>query len=184
MREKWKGYGYWGAAFVAGLAIGIALMVQPLPVSKLASSNSDQGIGKSFTLVLTRSYLCGVRDEEHKPVPVHLLADTMAAYKGWEIVSGDLSKLILLKREHDLSPECKENGHFGLSEDGILTLFHGLPQEQEVIQTFYRINTEKMEASLSKEEVENLKRGIRIHDLAEYHSVLSTYGEYQLSEEE
>ena len=190
MKRKWMVYGSWGPALTVGIVIGIALMAPPLSeqasVQKLISvgSESAQQVGKPFTLVLTRSYLCGVRDEEHKPVAAHLLPDAMAEYKGWEIVSGDASKLILLKREHDLSPACKENGHFGLSEDGILTLFHGLPQEQEVIQTFYRINTAKMEASMSKEEVENLKRGIRVHDLAEYHSVLSTYGEFQLIEEE
>lgn len=193
MKKKWMVYGSWAASLMTGVVIGIVLMAQPLAERtsawKLIPSDSTAGkaaetTGKSFSLVLTRSYLCGVRDEEHKPVPANLLADTMAAYKGWEIVSGDSNKLILLKREHDLSPACKENGHFGLSADGVLTLFHGLPQEQEVVQTFYRINTAKMEASMSKDEVENLKRGIRVRDLAEYHSVLSTYGEFQLMEDE
>ncbi|WP_235615795.1 BofC C-terminal domain-containing protein [Brevibacillus reuszeri] len=111
------------------------------------------------------------------------MAETMVDYKGWEIVSADSAKMILMKREQDISPRCKENGHFGISADGMLTLFHGVPAEQEVVQTFYRINTAKMEASLSKEEVENLKRGIRVRDLAEYNSILSTYGEFQLNDD-
>ncbi|CAM3494027.1 BofC C-terminal domain-containing protein [Brevibacillus invocatus] len=185
-------YASWAAALVTGLIVGIVLMVQPgtnktTGIAQLLSGQADKSaiaMSKSYGLVLTRTYLCGVRDEEHKPVSLDRLPDVMVDYKGWEIVSADASKLILLKREHDLSPACKENGHFGINEDGMLTLFHGLPKEQEVVQAFYRINTAKMEASLSKEEVDNLKRGIRIRDLAEYNSVLSTYGEFQLSEEE
>ena len=193
MKKKWMVYCSWLIALVTGVVIGIALMAQPLAERTSAwklvpyehfSEETTHPVGSPFSLVLTRSYLCGVRHEEHKPVAVERLADAMSAYKGWEIVSGDASKLILLKREHDISPACKENGYFGLSEDGLLTLFHGLPQEQEVIQTFYQINTAKMEASMSQNELENLKRGIRVRDLAEYHSVLSTYGEFQLGEDE
>ncbi|MCM3080109.1 MULTISPECIES: BofC C-terminal domain-containing protein [Brevibacillus] len=192
MKRKWMVYASWAAALVTGLIVGIVLMVQPgtnktTGIAQLLSGQADKSaiaMSKSYGLVLTRTYLCGVRDEEHKPVSLDRLPDVMVDYKGWEIVSADASKLILLKREHDLSPACKENGHFGINEDGMLTLFHGLPKEQEVVQAFYRINTAKMEASLSKEEVDNLKRGIRIRDLAEYNSVLSTYGEFQLSEEE
>lgn len=192
MKRKWMVYASWAAALLTGLIVGIVMMLQPggdkqNSLTRLFSPSSENAarvMGNTYNLVLTRTYLCGVRDEEYKPVTANRLADMMADYKGWEIVSADAHKLILLKREHDLSPACKENGYFGLNEDGMLTLFHGLPKEQEVVQTFYRINTAKMEASLSKEELENLKQGIRIHDLAEYNSVLSTYGEFQLMEEE
>lgn len=192
MKRKWMVYVSWAAALLTGLIAGIVLMMQPgaekpAGIAQLLSGPADKSaaaMSKSYGLVLTRTYLCGVRDEEHKPVTLDRLPDVMVDYKGWEIVSADSTKMILLKREHDLSPACKENGHFGISEDGMLTLFHGLPKEQEVVQAFYRINTAKMEASLSKEEVDSLKRGIRIRDLAEYNSVLSTYGEFQLSEEE
>lgn len=190
MKKKGMVYASWALALATGLVAGIALaqgdgketgvwtrLVAGSPGKTLTASAG------SYDLVLARSYLCGVRNEEHRPVEAKHLAETMADYKGWEIVSGDSGKLILMKREHDISPECKENGHFGLSADGMLTLFHGVPSDQEVVQTFYRINTAKMEASLPKEEVESLKRGIRVHDLAEYNSVLSTYGEFQLSEE-
>jgi forespore regulator of the sigma-K checkpoint len=189
MKKKWLVYCAWLLALATGVVLGIALMSQPLAEQTFAwkpvpSEETIRPVGKTLSLVLTRTYLCGVRDEEHKTVSAEQLGDVMSAYKGWEIVSGDASKLILLKREQDISPACKENGYFGLSEDGVLTLFHGLPQEQNVIQTFYRINTAKMEASMSRQELENLKKGIRVRDLAEYHSVLSTYGEFQLGEDE
>jgi len=188
MNKKWMIVASWAFALAAGLVGGIVLAQssgkESAALTELLAggpNRSMQAMGNSYEFVLTRSYLCGVRDEERKPVSRNHIADSMADYQGWEIVAADAAKVILMKREHDISPECKENGHFGLSADGMLTLFHGLPADQEVVQTFYRINTAKMEASLPKEEVESLKRGIRVHDLAEYNSVLSTYGEFQLS---
>lgn len=182
-------YASWSVALLTGLLAGIFLVgggKEPGLLRQLFSTGSSSSVevaGKPYKLVLARTYLCGVRDEEHKATSISHLADTMVDYKGWEIVSADSTKMILMKREQDIAPTCKENGHFGISADGMLTLFHGVPAEQEVVQTFYRINTAKMEASLSKEEVENLKRGIRVRDLAEYNSILSTYGEFQLSED-
>lgn len=182
-------YASWSVALLIGLVAGILLVgggKEPGVLHQLLATGSSSGVevvGKPYKLVLARTYLCGVRDEEHKPTSINHLADAMVDYKGWEIVSADSTKMILMKREQDISPTCKENGHFGISADGMLTLFHGVPAEHEVVQTFYRINTVKMEASLSKEEVENLKRGIRVRDLAEYNSILSTYGEFQLSDD-
>jgi forespore regulator of the sigma-K checkpoint len=141
-----------------------------------------KAIFRPSELVLARSYLCGVKDEEHVRVGNDSMEHVLAKYKGWEIVDSAQGKLILLKREHDIAPACKENGYFGLSADGVLTLFNGVPGEQKVIQTFYQINTAKMEASLPKEEVQLLKNGIRIRDLSEYNSVLSTFSEFQTEE--
>ncbi|WP_432776630.1 BofC C-terminal domain-containing protein [Brevibacillus gelatini] len=189
MQKKWMVYASWSAALLTGIVLGILLTgsgSQENGLLRLLHTDfgkSAMVAGKPYELVLTRSYLCGVRDEERQPIAAGHLQEAMGDYKGWEIVSADPSKMILLKREQDISPACKENGHFGLSANGMLTLFHGLPAEQDVIQTFYRINTVKMEASLPKEQLESLKRGIRIRNLAEYNSVLSTYGEFQLDDE-
>ncbi len=186
MRKKWMVYASWSAALLTGVVLGILLAGSGSKGTGLSQlmytgiGRTAEVTGKPYELVLTRSYLCGVRDEERRPVGTGYLPQAMGEYKGWEIVTSDAAKMILMKREQDISPACKENGHFGLSADGMLTLFHGVPTEQDVIQTFYRINTEKMEANLPKEELENLKRGIRIRNLAEYNSILSTYGEFQL----
>lgn len=189
INRRWVVYTSWALALLAGLVAGFFIADASKETGPLrqwfatGSSRSVDVAGKPYKLVLTRTYLCGVRDEEHKPTSLTHLAETMVDYKGWEIVSVDSSKMILMKREQDISPACKANGHFGISADGMLTLFHGLPSEQEVVQTFYRINTAKMEARLSKDDVENLKRGIRVRDLAEYNSILSTYGEFQLNDD-
>ncbi|UFJ39029.1 intercompartmental signaling factor BofC [Brevibacillus humidisoli] len=147
------------------------------------AENGDQAepaLANPLELVLRRTYLCGVKTEEQKELTGETMEQVLAKHRGWEIVSVASEQVILHKMENDIAPSCKENGYFGLSEDGVLTLFNGLPSEQKVIQTFYPINTERMEVSLPKEEVELLKQGIRVRDLAEYNSILSTYGDFQI----
>jgi forespore regulator of the sigma-K checkpoint len=192
MRRHWLLYMSWTAVLAVGLAGGIWMGEiirggqNGSGFSWLAAEagGSLDAAGKPYQLVLARTYLCGVKDEEIKQVPRDQLAQALVTYSGWEIIASDPAKLILLKREHDLAPSCKANGYFGLSPDGMLTLFNGLPAEQQVVQTFYRIDTAKMETRLSKDELESLKRGIRVRDLAEYNSVLSTYSEFQADEED
>ncbi|MED2007373.1 BofC C-terminal domain-containing protein [Brevibacillus borstelensis] len=182
MRRQWMIYTSWAAALAAGLAGGVLLdnMFGKQQELFLKSSESVGAMSNSYQVVLAKTYLCGVKKEEVSQIPRNELAQTLAAHNGSEIVAAEADKLILYKRENDIAPECKENGHFGISKDGMLTLFNGLPEEAEVVQTFYRINTEKMEARLSKEQVASLKKGIRVRDLAEYNSVLSTFGEFQI----
>ncbi|MED1783641.1 BofC C-terminal domain-containing protein [Brevibacillus fortis] len=185
-KKKWMVYATWGAALATGVVVGILLVGKDGNDSLLArllthAGKADVVAGTSYELVLARHYLCGVREEEQVSVRTNQLADIMGNYNGWEIVRAEPIKMTLMKREQDIAPACKENGHIGIAADGMLALFHGLPAEKDVVQTFYRIDTAKMEASLPKEEWENLKRGIRIRNLAEYNSVVSTYGEFQWS---
>ncbi|MFM1652387.1 BofC C-terminal domain-containing protein [Brevibacillus sp. B_LB10_24] len=139
---------------------------------------------EQIELVLRRSYLCGTKDEEKQLSNGKSAEQLLSEHTDWEVVSVEPERLVLHKQVNDLSPVCKENGYFGVSRDGMLALFNGVPSENKVIQTFYQINTARMEASLPKEEIAHLKSGIRVRDLAEYNSILSTYSEFQLRKEE
>jgi forespore regulator of the sigma-K checkpoint len=187
MRRHWLFNWKWAVVLPAAMTVGMYLAFEAGRDAGSTAGGLGQlstpevavdAMGKQYELVLARTYLCGVKDEERMPLSRDHLAQALSNYRGWEVISGDADKLILHKRENDIAPACKANGYFGLSKDGVLTLFNGLPSEQNVVQTFYQINTAKMEASLSKEEVESLQKGIRVRDLAEYNSVLSTYGEF------
>jgi forespore regulator of the sigma-K checkpoint len=140
-------------------------------------------IAHPVELILRRTYICGMKEEEKKQLTGSSLQQILARYAGWEIVSLEKEKLVLHKQVDDISPACKKNGYFGLTPEGILTLFYGLPKDNKVIQTFYQINTKRLEASLPPEEVALLKKGIRVRDLAEYNSILSTYGDFQYGSE-
>lgn len=170
------------AAAALGAAIYGASRNAEEPTASFAYRSSQpavEAMARPYELVLAHTYLCGLKDEVRKELKDVSLEQALTQYSGWEIISAQKGKLILLKRENDIAPACKANGYFGLSADGMLTLFNGLPAEQDVIQTFYQINTKRMEARLPKEEIELLHKGIRVRDLAEYNSVLSTYGEFQ-----
>ncbi len=174
------------AGFISGGTYWITDMVR----SSIESSPRDAGLihtaveamARPHELVLARTYLCGVKEEERLQLVDESIEKTLSTYTGWEIISSEQGKLILLKRENDIAPVCKANGYFGLSPDGVLTLFNGVPGEQKVIQSFYQINRAKMEATLPKEEITLLRDGIRVRDLSEYNSVLSTFSEFQTEE--
>jgi len=129
-------------------------------------------------ITLQKTYVCGTQEEQKLTKTVSSPDQVFLDYQEWELVSKEDHHFVFKKLVHDLSPVCKENGYFGLTKEGILTLFEGPPQQQKVIQTFFQIDTERFESSLLQHDLNLLKKGIRIHDIAEYNSILSTYGEY------
>lgn len=68
--------------------------------------------------------------------------------------------------------------YFGLSAEGVLTIYQGPPDDDHVIQTFFRIDTERLKARMSADEVASLQKGIQVHDMEEYKSVLATYNQF------
>jgi len=159
--------------------------------SREAADSSDakpsvvqQVLGKQpIELVLKRKYVCGQETEEKQTVQAPSVQDLEGRYPDWKIVSAGERQLVLEKKVEDLAPQCKANGFFGIDEQGNLVLFNGLPKNKDVIETFYRINTKRMESSLPRDYVAQLYEGIRIHDLAEYNSVLSTFGEFSVHDD-
>ncbi|WP_205417309.1 BofC C-terminal domain-containing protein, partial [Klebsiella pneumoniae] len=52
--------------------------------------------------------------------------------------------------------------------------YQGEPDEEKVIRTFFQLDVGTMESSLPEGVLEQLHKGIRIQDVDEYNSVLST----------
>lgn len=78
----------------------------------------------------------------------------------------------------DLSPIIKEQGYFALDEQGVLHLYQGETKEENIIQTFFQVDIDRLETSLPVEEYMHLRKGIHITSLAEYNQVLSMYSEF------
>ena len=75
----------------------------------------------------------------------------------------------------DISPLLKSNGYFGITEEGILTIFDGKPDEQsKIIQSFYQIDVEKLESHQHN----LLKNGIKVFSKDEYEQVLEAFKPY------
>lgn len=71
-----------------------------------------------------------------------------------------------------------ENSYIGLDERGVLSLFDGPPLRDKVIRSFFQIDIEFLESSLPAEIVAQLYNGIRVTNITQYNSVLSTFSDY------
>lgn len=82
------------------------------------------------------------------------------------------------EKNQGLSETCRRDGYVGIDKNGNLSLFEGPPKEEKVIRTFFQLDVETMESALPSEVLKQLNNGIRIQDVEEYNSVLSTFSDF------
>ncbi|MDM5190129.1 BofC C-terminal domain-containing protein [Bacillus sp. DX4.1] len=111
-----------------------------------------------ITIMLERVYLDGEVSEEIFTEKVVNLEKFLQEYREWQLVDRDDVQIVLQKRMDDISPLLKTSGYFGVSKNGILQIFNGVPKSDNAIQSFFQIDMKKLESY----EREQLKRGIRI----------------------
>lgn len=137
-----------------------------------------------YPVVMEITYVCG---EEIRQLGELNSAEILRLHEEHPqalIAMSDDGSITFTEMVDDLSPQCKDNAYFGIDAEGNLSLFDGLPQEDHVIRTFFQLNVRYLESSLPPETVQQLKKGIRVTDLAEYNSVLSTFSDYAVEETE
>ncbi|NOU96048.1 bypass-of-forespore protein C [Paenibacillus sp. LMG 31456] len=131
-----------------------------------------------------KTYVCG---EEIQMLGMMNAQQILQYHKEHPNLSVKLNKageVIFNEKIEDLSPQCKKNAYFGLDAGGNLSLFEGVPEDKQVIRTFFQLNIQYLESSLPHETVKQLYRGIPINNLAEYNSVLSTFADFAVEEME
>lgn len=134
-----------------------------------------------FTLVLKTHYICGTQIESKSFENAREMEHWISSQQDkWRLESKNKENEMIMVREvlTDISPLCRDEGYFGLSNEGVLTLFQGPPIENKVIQTFFRIDTRRLESKIHGEDIGILRMGIRVQSVDQYWSVLSTYGEF------
>jgi forespore regulator of the sigma-K checkpoint len=127
---------------------------------------------------LQSNYICGeevIRLGEKKAEEIIALSEQNSE---WTAAIHQDGPVYFIRNINDLSPQCKEQGYFGIDKNGNLSLYDGLPKDEKVLRTFFQLNIEYLESSLPRETLEQLREGIRITDLAEYNSVLSTFSDF------
>lgn len=102
----------------------------------------------------------------------------IASHSGWNGWLSEDGDLWLEQRVNDLSPLTKKDAYIGVDEQGNLTLFKGPPAGEKVLKTFFQMDMGSMKSSLPEEIWEQLHDGIRVQDIEEYNSVLSTFSDY------
>ncbi|QFT90027.1 hypothetical protein FIU87_15285 [Bacillus sp. THAF10] len=129
----------------------------------------------TLKVVLERIYLDGEVSEEVLEETVWAMEDFWAQYEAWNVIDLGSDQVVFQQYVDDISPLLKANGYFGISEDGILTIYEGKPtEESKIIQSFFQIDVGKLESH----QHEKLKDGIRVVSKDEYVQVLETFKPY------
>ncbi|TVY11927.1 BofC C-terminal domain-containing protein [Paenibacillus cremeus] len=149
----------------------------------LKIANQLSGEREAF---IKKAYVCG---DELQLIGTLNSAGILSYHKEHPALTvslGEDGRVLFTEKIDDLSPRCKENAYFGLDAGGNLSLFEGIPgiSGSSVIRTFFQLNIEHLESSLPRETVKQLYRGIRVMDLDDYNSVLSTLSDFAIEETE
>ncbi|MNZ89817.1 hypothetical protein D3C78_1087530 [compost metagenome] len=79
---------------------------------------------------------------------------------------------------NDLSTLTKKEAYIGVDAFGNLKLFKGPPVQEKVLKTFFQMDMGSLKSSLPESIWKELHEGIRVQDIEEYNSVLSTFSDY------
>ncbi|MGX6442893.1 BofC C-terminal domain-containing protein [Neobacillus sp. K501] len=133
---------------------------------------------QQLTIILERIYLDGEISEEVILDSYWSIENFWAKYDQWQLQDVDKSKMVFRKKVDDISPLLKTNGYFGITEDGVLTIFNGRPDRSRIIQSFFQIDVKKLESKKQEE----LIQGIPIKTKDRYVEVLETFKPYSIKE--
>jgi forespore regulator of the sigma-K checkpoint len=149
--------------------------VQPHYQDESVKANEDP---QTITVILERVFLDGEVSEEIVEETIWSMEDFWAQYEDWQLVHQDEEQIVFQQHVDDISPLLKSNGYFGITEDGILSIFDGKPdQSNKVIQSFFQIDVHKLESRQHN----LLKQGIKVGSKDEYINVIETYKTFTAS---
>lgn len=118
---------------------------------------------------LEKVYLDGDVGIENKVEAARTLEDFKAAYKGWQLIDQKKGFILFRKQVDDISPLSKTNGYIGVTEDGVISTFHGRPGIlSEPIQSFFQIDIKRLESRMA----DDLRKGIPYRTKKEFEHVI------------
>lgn len=135
-----------------------------------------------WQVTIQQHYFVGPITEEKLELTDSELEQWLSEHPEVEKVAEEGDQMVFRQMIADLSPIIKDQGYFALDEQGVLHLYQGEAKEENIIQTFFQVDIERLETSLPVEEYMLLRKGIHISSLAEYNQVLATYGEYAVEQ--
>ncbi|WP_258535755.1 intercompartmental signaling factor BofC [Bacillus sp. 03113] len=132
----------------------------------------------SFKVILERKYLDGEISQE--VVKEAFLSNEVifTKYKDWKVIDSHSDHIVFRKQIDDISPLLKANGYFGITDEGILTIYNGKPNHFNIIQSFFQIDIKKLESHKQLE----LKHGIPIKTRSNYLDVMKSLKPYSKKE--
>lgn len=141
--------------------------------------NDEANTPITIELLLKCMYMDGEISEETVTETIYSMENFWAKYEDWQYIGMENDKLVFHKKADDISPLLKANGYFGVTDDGILTIFNGKPYKSHIIQSFFQIDVGKLESRKREE----LIKGIPIKTKDRYVEVLETFKTYSKEKE-
>ncbi|WP_082967387.1 BofC C-terminal domain-containing protein [Paenibacillus oryzae] len=139
--------------------------------------------GERAEVVMHILYVCGEETESLGSLNPDEIASLLSLHPGWTAsMEPDGLSVRLERRVNDLSPHCKSHAYFGIDRSGNFSLYDGEPKDDKVMRTFFQLDIGYLESSLPAGQFEQLSRGIRVCDIEEYNSVLSTFSDYAIDD--
>ena len=92
---------------------------------------------RNMTVILERVYLDGEISQEVVHETCWSMENFWAKYDQWQLTDIDDSTMVFRKQVNDISPLLKANGFFGVTEEGVLTIFNGRPDQLQNHSIFF-----------------------------------------------
>lgn len=143
-----------------------------------ASAKGMQKLPIELDIMLKCEYLDGEISEETFRETIYSYENFWAKFDEWQFIGMEKEKMVFFKKIDDISPLLKSNGYFGVTDDGILTIFNGRPYKSNIIHSFFQIDVGKLESRKREE----LIKGIPIKTKDRYVEVLETFKSYTTEE--
>jgi len=162
------------------------VLAQLQPQDGLNSESKKQALeriaasGDSWSVTLRLRFVCGEETQSLGSMKAGDVIRYHEEYPTYDVAIDAGNSVVFSAAIEDLSPHCKEHAYFGIDRNGNLSLFDGVPAGEQIIRTFFQLNVQQLKSSLPHDMWNQLYEGIRITDLAEYNSVLSTFSDFAL----
>ncbi|MBM7644703.1 forespore regulator of the sigma-K checkpoint [Scopulibacillus daqui] len=124
---------------------------------------------------LKKDYLDGISIESTREAHLLSVKQYVAAFDDWRLVKQTKGSLYFEKKINDISPVAKAVGIFGLTNNGTLTIFEGNPDKNQIIQTFFQIDTKALEVN----DYKHLNQGIPVRDKKHFQQVMKALAKYE-----
>lgn len=130
------------------------------------------------TISLIRNFLDGECSIESLSNEIGSLNEIKKNYPNWELIEVKEGTIYFQKYIDDISPLLKANGYFGITTEGVLSIYNGEPKQRQLIQSFFQIDIEKLESK----SIEELTKGIPIQTKEHYVQVIESFKAYLLND--
>jgi forespore regulator of the sigma-K checkpoint len=176
-------------ALLLSLPLGWLLLVNndrvmAAPMQEKQQSSILEALRKQeqpLSVKLHRVFICGEEVRLLGRMTNNQVEQLLLANPDWKAVLDEKKRTVDVEKHiEDLSDHCKANAYMSVDKKGNLALFDGVPKEEKVLRTFFQLDVRYMESSLPKDKLMQLNNGIRINDMDEYNSVLSTFSDYAI----